>query len=78
VAADHGQRAEVLRRPVGRYGVVFLLAALDYTGWAGRVPWLAAVFFVGGAGRAFSWALAAVTRRHRQEHRGSNPHVGGM
>ena len=26
-------------------------------GWAGRVPWLAAVFFVGGAGRAFSWLM---------------------
>jgi hypothetical protein len=31
----------------GAYGVVLLLAALDYTGWAGRVPWLAAVFFDG-------------------------------
>ena len=30
-------------------------SARDYTGWAMRVPWLAAVFFVGGAGRAFSW-----------------------
>ena len=36
---------------------MLLLAALDYTGWAGRVPWLAAVFFVGGAGRAFSWLM---------------------
>jgi Domain of unknown function (DUF4345) len=41
----------------GAYGVVLLLAARDYTGWAGRVPWLAAVFFVGGAGRAFSWLM---------------------
>ena len=41
----------------GAYGVVLLLAARDYTGWAVRVPWLAAVFFVGGAGRAFSWLM---------------------
>jgi hypothetical protein len=33
--------------PYGAYGVVLLLAARDYTGWAVRVPWLAAVFFVG-------------------------------
>jgi hypothetical protein len=39
----------------GAYGVMLLLAARDYAGWAVRVPWLAAVFFVGGAGRAFSW-----------------------
>jgi hypothetical protein len=32
----------------GAYGVVLLLAARDYIGWAVRVPWLAAVFFVGG------------------------------
>jgi hypothetical protein len=41
----------------GAYGVVLLLAARDYTGWAVRVPWLAAVFFVGGTGRAFSWLM---------------------
>jgi uncharacterized protein DUF4345 len=40
----------------GAYGVLLLLAARDYTGWAIRVPWLAAVFFVGGAGRAF-WLM---------------------
>jgi hypothetical protein len=32
-----------------------VLPRAHYTGWAVRVPWLAAVFFVGGAGRAFSW-----------------------
>jgi hypothetical protein len=41
----------------GAYGVVLMLAARDYAGWAVRVPWLAAVFFVGGAGRAFSWLM---------------------
>ena len=41
----------------GAYGVMLLLTARDYAGWAVRVPWLAAVFFVGGAGRAFSWLV---------------------
>jgi hypothetical protein len=41
----------------GAYGVVLLLAAREYTGWAVRVLWLAAVFFVGGAGPAFSWLV---------------------
>jgi hypothetical protein len=41
----------------GAYGVLLLLAARDYPSWAVRVPWLAAVFFVGGAGRAFSWLM---------------------
>jgi hypothetical protein len=41
----------------GAYGVVLLHAAWDYTGWVVRVPWLAPVFFVGGAGRAFSWLV---------------------
>ena len=41
----------------GAYGVILLLAARDYFGWAVRVPWLAVVFFVGGAGRAFSWLV---------------------
>ena len=41
----------------GTYCVVLLLAARDYIGWAVRVPWLAVVFFVWGAGRAFSWLV---------------------
>ena len=44
----------------GAYGVMLALAAWDYAGWAVRVPWLAAVFFVGGLGRAFSWLVVGV------------------
>ena len=46
-----------LRTEAGRHLHLLLLAARDYIGWAVRVPWLAAVFFVGGAGRAFSWLV---------------------
>ena len=41
----------------GAYGVMLLLAARDFIGWAARMPWMAAVFFVGGAGRAISWLM---------------------
>lgn len=41
----------------GAFGVVLLLAARDYAAWVGRVPRLAMVFFVGGAGRALSWRM---------------------
>lgn len=40
----------------GAYGVLLILTARDLARRASWVPWLAAVFFAGGVGRAISWA----------------------
>jgi hypothetical protein len=40
----------------GAYGIVLLATARDLNTRVWLVPWLAAVFFAGGLGRAISWA----------------------
>ena len=40
----------------GAYGIVLLLVTRDLDAHLRFVPWLATVFFVGGVGRAISWA----------------------
>ncbi len=39
----------------GAYGILLLLAARNISGWSRHIPWLAAVFFVGGLGRLLSY-----------------------
>ncbi|THD59068.1 DUF4345 domain-containing protein [Phenylobacterium sp.] len=41
----------------GGYGVMLLCAARNLSRWDGRVPGLAAIFFIGGVGRALSWVM---------------------
>jgi hypothetical protein len=59
----------------GAYGDMLLLAARDYIGWAVRVPWLAAVFFVGGrwprALLAGSWRAAPLLPAAQDDRTGS-------
>lgn len=40
----------------GAYGIILLTVARDMPRFGHLVPWLAAVFFAGGLGRAASWA----------------------
>jgi hypothetical protein len=40
----------------GAYGLLLLVVARDLGARLSWVPWLAAVFFAGGVGRALSWA----------------------
>jgi hypothetical protein len=41
----------------GAYGVLVLSVARDMAGRRHLIPWIALVFFLGGMGRAVSWAV---------------------
>ncbi len=40
----------------GAYGILLLAVVADFNARGSQTPWLAAVFFVGGVGRAISYA----------------------